>query len=579
MSFRANPDGSFVYEPDPPRRLAAPEGPGARTACHVRGRVYSHAGEGREGLQGILDDPASLNSMESDASVVWHDERDDTVRCIRDAAGATPVYYARTRKGWAVSFSLGTLLPLMDKPPAPREDTLYDFLATHYRYIFRDPRRTFHEGVMQVPAGHLLTLSGARADLEPWLDLSFDPEPGTLHPQEAADRYLSMLRENVSLRLSALASSGFAFTVSSGLDSSTIAALASDILGAPVECWYVGYSSAKGSPYDETRGVQALTGAKGWALHPIDLESPALVSETSELMDRTLAPLATVTWLAGGVLARHAAENGCAYLFSGLGGDESLAGEFDHFMYFFADLYRDGQEALLERETGHWARLHDHPVFRKSKETRDAYFKKMIDFRTGEIRVDLARYSQNRAWFDEGWVRSMETVIPPPPMPGPYPYFLSNRLYQEMTYETSPPTLWSEHLASSANWVKGIFPMASPRLFRFALSLPGTFKYENGLTKMLLRRSVKGLLPEYTRLNPVKTGFNVPLDLWLRDPKTSKEVLDVITASPLPATGWLSPGAPEKILNEHLSGQRNHMMLIWPLLSTALFLEKNRRRG
>ncbi|MDR2613563.1 MAG: asparagine synthase [Deltaproteobacteria bacterium] len=576
MSFRANPDGSFVYVPDPPSERRAAEGPRPPAQAHSRGRVYSLAEDDAEGIQAILDEPRTLNSLESDASFVWYREEDDTVRAVRDAAGATPVFYAKTEAGWALSFGLPTLLQLLDRKPRPREDTLYDFLATHYRYVFRDPRRTFHEGVWQVPAGHELVISGGKAELFPWLDLSFDPEPATLGLQEAADRYLLLLRENVALRLSAIASSGFAFSVSSGLDSATVASLASAVLGAPLECWYVGYSSAKGTPYDETRGVRALTGAKGWALHPLDLSAPRLVEETSDLMDRTLAPLATVTWLASSVLARHAAEDGAAYLFSGLGGDESLAGEFDHFMYFFADLQQDGRLDLLERETEAWAALHDHPVFRKSREIRDAYFKRFIDFSTGEIRVDLSRYTQNRAWFDEGWIRSMETRIPPPQMPRPYPYFLSNRLYQEMTYETSPPTMWSEHLSSSAHWVKGIFPMASPRLFRFALSLPGTYKYENGLTKMLIRRAAKGLLPESTRLNPVKTGFNAPLDHWMRDPDTARQVLDVVMSSPLPKTGWLAPGAPEKILNEHLTGARNHMMLIWPLLSTALFLEKSK---
>jgi asparagine synthase (glutamine-hydrolysing) len=577
MSFTANPDGSFLYEPDSMEAVpVAPADPRHPAQFHMRGRVFSLAADDQDGVRGILDDPTTLNSLESDASIVWHRKGEDAVWAVRDAVGATPVFYARTGRGWALSFSLNTLLPLLDRRPAPREDTLYDFLATHYRYVFRDPRRTFHEGIFQVPAGCVLTIRGSKAKVEPWLDLAYDPEPSTLGLQEAADRYLHLLRENVSLRLSAVASKGFAFTVSSGLDSSTVASLASELLGAPVECWYVGYSSAKGSPYDETRGVQALTGTKGWPLHPLDLSSPDLVAEASDMMDRALAPLATVSWLASGVLARRAAESGCAYLFSGLGGDESLAGEFDHFLYFFADLFRDGQEALLEKETEAWIRLHDHPVFRKSRDARDAYFRRFIDFKTGEIRVDLARYSHNRAWFSEDWIRAMETRIPPPQMPTPYPYFLSNRLYQEMTYETSPPTLWSEHLSSSANWVKGIFPMASPRLFRLALSLPGTFKYENGLTKMLVRRSTRGLLPEYTRLNPVKTGFNAPLDLWMRNPATAAKVLDAILSSPLPGKGWLVPGSAEKIVAEHLSGAKNHMMLIWPLLSTALFLEKNK---
>jgi asparagine synthase (glutamine-hydrolysing) len=116
--------------------------------------------------------------------------------------------------------------------------------------------------------------------------------------------------------------------------------------------------------------------------------------------------------------------------------------------------------------------------------------------------------------------------------------------------------------------------MGSPKLFRFLLSLPGTFKYENGFTKMILRRSTEGLLPDSTRLNPVKTGFNAPLDMWLRDPKLASEVLNLIRTSPLYNLGFLSPGAPERIISEHLSGKKNHMMLLWPLICTSLFLRK-----
>jgi asparagine synthase (glutamine-hydrolysing) len=156
----------------------------------------------------------------------------------------------------------------------------------------------------------------------------------------------------------------------------------------------------------------------------------------------------------------------------------------------------------------------------------------------------------------------------------PYPFFLSNRLYQEMTHETSPPTLWSESLSSSAGGIKGIFPMASPRLFRLALSLPGTFKYENGYTKMLIRRGTKGILPDSSRLNPVKVGFNAPIDIWLRDEKTAADTLDLLLNSPLRGSGWLLNGSLERIVKEHQSGAKNNMMLIWPLIQSALFLAK-----
>jgi asparagine synthase (glutamine-hydrolysing) len=131
--------------------------------------------------------------------------------------------------------------------------------------------------------------------------------------------------------------------------------------------------------------------------------------------------------------------------------------------------------------------------------------------------------------------------------------------------------LWSEALSSNAGGIKGIFPMASPRLFRLALSLPGTFKYENGYTKMLIRRGTKGILPDSSRLNPVKVGFNAPLDMWLRDEGTAQATLDLLLNSPLKDCGWFLKGALEKIVSEHKSGEKNNMMLLWPLIQSALF--------
>jgi asparagine synthetase B (glutamine-hydrolysing) len=260
-----------------------------------------------------------------------------------------------------------------------------------------------------------------------------------------------------------------------------------------------------------------------------------------------------------------------------LGGDESLAGEFEHFFVFFADLRAEGREELLRRETKAWIRLHDHPVFKKSPQVRDEWFGKNIDFVNSEIRVDQDRYLANREYFDQRWWTYMDKSAPPIPMPHPFPYFLSNRLFQEMNFETSPPTIWSESLSSRAAGVKGVFPMASPRLSSLALSCPGTLKYHQGLTKMLLRRGLAGILPDCSRLNPVKTGFNAPLDLWLREPGLQAGVHDLLTSSSFASLGWISQENVERILSEHKNYLRNHMMLLWPLISTAVFLEKNNR--
>jgi asparagine synthase (glutamine-hydrolysing) len=518
--------------------------------------------------------PKMMADFESDLALAYYQAKEDRLVLIRDGCGLTPLFYARKDDGWVAALGLEDLFEFLGGTPPMDEATFFDFVATHYRHVFRDPGRTFHENVRQVPAGRALILSGKGAEETVWLDLSFQADTPGLGPSEASRRYVSLLEENVILRLEALKDRKYAFTVSSGMDSASVAALAAKHLGRPLECWFMAYKDQSDSPYDETKGVDDLIKATGWKLNRVDLTAPDLLDETSALMELTKAPMITVTWLAHHVLAKKAREAGNLHLFSGLGGDESLAGEFEHFFVYFADLKATGQEGLLKKETEAWMRLHDHPVFKKSPEVRDDWLARNIDFANKRISVDRRRYLAVKEYFDQAWWERMESIEPPVPMPHPYPYFLSNRLFQEMNFETSTPTLWSEALSSKAAGVKGVFPMTSPRLLRLALSAPGEFKYQDGVTKMLLRRSLDGVLPDSSRLNPVKTGFNAPLDLWLKSPSLMGDVRDLLSSPPFSDLPWLAPGSVDRILSEHQSGLRNHMMLLWPLISSAIFLQK-----
>ena len=51
-----------------------------------------------------------------------------------------------------------------------------------------------------------------------------------------------------------------------------------------------------------------------------------------------------MTWLNHLLLVEEAAKLGYTDLFTGLGGDELHAGEYDYFFYFFADLKKWGKQ-------------------------------------------------------------------------------------------------------------------------------------------------------------------------------------------------------------------------------------------
>ncbi len=519
-------------------------------------------------LARLAEEPALLNRLEADLALVSREPRSGRFRLLRDF-GQTPLYYALLPDGFAWSFSYRELLDFLDRAaPAltePDEATLFDYLATHYRYVFRDPGRTFHRGVRQVPAGAYVDIDEEGARTFSWLDLDQDPEAGRLSPEEAAARLMELLGHSVDWRVKAARRP--AFTVSSGLDSAGVAALAARSLGAPLEVFSVGYGGPAATEYDETEGVRELARAHpDWRWTHLTLDRPDLWGETEKLIKLTRSPVITVTWLAYHLLAGRMEGE----VFTGLGGDECLAGEYGHFFYFFADLKAAGDMGRLEAEIEAWSRLHDHPVFRKNRAEVERFWARNLDFATGEIKVDQEVYRGGAEFFNDDWFETFGRARPP--MPRPYSGFLANRLFQEISFETTPPTLWGFHRVNEARGLRGVSPFLCPALFKFCLSWPAALRYDQGRTKALYRRGLRGLLPESLRTNSRKTGFNAPADQWFNEARTRRLTLEILMDGPLARRGWLRKGAAERLMKEHESGRANHMMRLWPLLNASLFI-------
>ena len=518
-----------------------------------------------EALSNIAQNPSLLNELEAEIALVYYEPANRKLTLIRDAFGQCPLFYSPIPGGLVWATSLPDLLQMLDQTPAPNESLIFDYLATHYRHIFRQPQASFYQNVFQVPAGAAVSFKNGQASCQNWLDLTANFDT-SMSPLEASRHFLDILRENVHLRWAALAPEKAAATISSGLDSSTVSSLIAEKYPA-LHLYSVGYEGDDTGSYDETSGIKIITESKtSWHWHHLMLKGQKLIADISSLMTKTRSPLITVTWLAYYQLAQRAKRDGFNVLFTGLGGDECLAGEFEHFFYFFADLRAQGEEKRLAQEAAGWQTLHDHPVFKKNKLVLENYFQENIDFKNGAMKVLEKRRQANWLYFNQDWVKEMAAD---PPMPRPFKSFLANRLYQEIKFETTVPTLWAEAASSQAAGLRGSYPFLSPRLLRFALAVPGTYKYENGLTKALLRRALPGILPEKARNNPVKTGFNAPLHHWLKE--QHQEIFAVIKNGPALKNGWLSEKALRQIFQEHLQGQVNHMMLLWPLLCFSLW--------
>ena len=74
--------------------------------------------------------------------------------------------------------------------------------------------------------------------------------------------------------------------------------------------------------------------------------------------------------------------------------------------------------------------------------------------------------------------------------------------------------------------VESRVPLLENELTDFMLTIPSNLKLKKGIKKYILKKSLKGVLPDYV-LNSPKKGFAVPYGMWLKGPlkKYSESVL------------------------------------------------------
>lgn len=518
----------------------------------------------RHGLAGAL---ARLNA--DIAVAVWDGARGE-LALGRDRFGLRPLYYALPPAGGAAFASRPR--PLLALPGIRREvdpHFLARVAASHYRTFDDAPERSPYLDVAQVPAAHVVTIAGGRAATgRYWSPVTEEPG-GT--PDELAERLRDLLVDAVARRVRVAPRPGF--TLSGGMDSSSVIACAARVLGGPQPALSTVY---RDPTYDERTEIADMLGARADPWHPVELDDdPDVIGAIARMVREQDEPVATATWLSHRVLAGRARELGYRSLVGGLGGDELNAGEYEYFPLHFADLRAAGRDEELRREIAAWARHHDHPVHRKDATVAEALMAKVADAGApGRCRPDRGRI--------ERYAEALGPAMPDlrrfhPVMEHPFASALSNRAWQDLTRETLPCCLRAESRTMAAVGMERFHPFLDHRLVELMLPLRGDLKIRDGVTKRLLREAMRGVLPEATRTRVAKTGWNAPAHRWFTG-AGGEALMDLIRSRSFRERGVYDPEAVARIAAEHAAIVRsgapkeNHMMFLWQVANVELWL-------
>jgi asparagine synthase (glutamine-hydrolysing) len=515
---------------------------------------------------------AALARINGDFAVALFDIAEGTLWLGRDRCGVKPLYYSAAPGRLAFASRPRALLALADTPRAVDRRFVALVAGSHYRTFDSAPECSPYAAIRQLPAGHLAKATRSGIEVGTWWRLA--PLPDLPQDEAAlAEQYRALLIDAVRLRLAAAQRP--AFTLSGGLDSSSVVSAAVEITGRKQHAYSTVYAD---KTYDERDEIKPMLAANVEEWHPVpvgdDVDVFDMVSRMVELHDE---PVATATWLSHYLLCRRVEADGFGALFGGLGGDELNAGEYEYFVYRFADLRQAGRAAELDREIACWQRHHDHPLYRKGLAQANEAMDRLIDAgQPGVIRADARRVQRyasavKRDWFDLAGV-TLE-------MRHPFASWLKNRTFQDLFYETAPCCLRAEDRHCTAFQLQRFDPFFDHRLVEFMFRVPGDMKIRDGVTKVLLRRAMAGILPEETRTRVKKTGWNAPAHVWFSGRRLER-LRDLVASRRFRERGVYEPRAVEQLIDEHVAivasaaPRENHMMFLWQLVNLETWLSR-----
>jgi asparagine synthase (glutamine-hydrolysing) len=117
---------------------------------------------------------------------------------------------------------------------------------------------------------------------------------------------------------------------------------------------------------------------------------------------------------------------------------------------------------------------------------------------------------------------------------------------------------------SMAHSIESRVPLLDNDVIAFAAALPAALKIKNGRRKHVLKEVAATLVPREI-LERRKQGFGVPLGTWFRG-NLRELFADTLLSPASLQRGYFQPAFVRRIVDEHLTGKRDHTLRLWQLV-------------
>jgi asparagine synthase (glutamine-hydrolysing) len=499
------------------------------------------------------DLPARLNGM---FAFAIYDKPQRRIFLARDRFGEKPLYYL-VRPGL---FAFASELTAMLKHPLASRSLDIRSVQKFFAHGYLPAPNALYEHCRKLPGGCYLSYDAASGSFSIKRYWRFNIEPDERLTEADDDRLADELRtllvQAVDRRL--MSDVPLGLFLSGGIDSAGVLAAATKLRGRnSVDTFTVGFTERS---FDESGHARSIAQLLGSRHHDEVLDLSTARDLIPTVLKKIDEPLGDASLLPTYLLSNFTRKSVKVAL-SGDGGDELFAG-YDPF------------KALAPaRMYGHIVPSNIHILLRRLIEAIPMSTANMsLDFKLRRTLIGLSHTQSlwNPIWLAPLEPRDINEIFETP---------LSNEeLYEEVlaqwqsseakdlvdrtlefytNFYLQDDILMKVDRAAMMNSLETRAIFLDNNLVEFCRRLPNRFKIRRGQRKYLLRRALRGLIPDDVLVRP-KKGFGIPLAKWLR------------TIPSIPPLAPMNGVRMERVSDRwtrHRSGKTDQRLFLWSWLA------------
>ena len=505
------------------------------------------------------------------AFALW-DKNKKKLLIARDRFGEKPLYYG----------VFGNQLIFASEPkvllanPSVKAEINLDALRSYLSFDYVPAPHSIYKGVSKLPAAHFLTVEKGEIKTRRYWNLTWEKRE-TKSLESSAEELRELLADAVRMRL--VSDVPLGILLSGGVDSSTVAAFATQFSTEKVKTFSIGFEE---DSFDESKFARQVANHLKTEHYEdkLSVEKAAdLISEIGLWLDEPMSDGSLIpTFLLSRFVRKHV-----TVALGGDGGDEIFAGYPMYYAHKVSDIYNGIPQflrnGLIEPVVNNLPVSNKNLSFdykakrfvRASKYdlvTRHHSF--FGSFSLGEqqnvLSKDVLAQTSNDIYGD---AKDLLKVCD-----------AANKIEQmqflDINFYMAEDILTKVDRASMAVSLEVRAPFLDPRVAEFAASIPLEYKLKGSKGKYILKKAMENLLPKNILHRP-KKGFGIPIAEWLRG-RLNPLMHELLDPARLKNQGLFDEKFVQKLIKEHETNTASHHKQLWTLLVFQLwfdnFLEK-----